>query len=576
MTFARSRSLALVDAHLKSNFAYFGSLDKTLSGFFVLDSEGDDYTLFDLREPKGQVWFLDHDELELTPRFESLEAYQRWRDQADQARRKGDETLSLPRPIKDRSKRKPATARLWRRFRWLVWLLSQPKQVSEDDAVSTAVEAFTRHERADYERVFRAELGLLGGDPNLAVYWLLHFTVLADDASRATVVAAVARSKNPWVREFVDVFGQLGPAANLRVLPPFRERRARFVFETAATHAADEFAAVLQACRIAPTLGLRMAQALWAAAPAEPQRAQVRALVAEKRKGGPGVEYLLAELARLDGAPVKADWLLEHDPYSTRFLELAFAGARSPALEKRLADSRQVDAVLEGVLRAVRTNAKKAQTMADVDRLVKPALGAFARAPATVRELAARRIIANAADYPNAALLTAFATVKALVGSKTERTALLTQAAMAMWSYDPVKAAVARAKAGDAEARELLAALLLFDERRCNDAHALYVKEFAIEGLGASVAKEPTFTALLEHLCRPGFARLTSVMLQTALAPRGPASVLPKLTPAQKVALALALTRSPPPKNSVYDRSGDVLEAVFSVPLHRQVKAALK
>src|SRR5689334_5657901 len=50
----------LVDAHLAINYAYFGALDKTLSGFVILDDAGDNYTLLDLRDG-GQTWWQDHE-----------------------------------------------------------------------------------------------------------------------------------------------------------------------------------------------------------------------------------------------------------------------------------------------------------------------------------------------------------------------------------------------------------------------------------------------------------------------------------------------------------------------------------
>ena len=66
----------LVDAHLAINYAYFGALDKTLSGFVVLDDEGDNYTLFDARDGK-QIWWQDHETREVSLRFAREEG--RWK-----------------------------------------------------------------------------------------------------------------------------------------------------------------------------------------------------------------------------------------------------------------------------------------------------------------------------------------------------------------------------------------------------------------------------------------------------------------------------------------------------------------
>src|SRR5687767_4066398 len=64
----------LVDAHLGINYAYFGAIDKTLSGFVVLDDEGDNYTLIDLRDG-NQIWWQDHETRELVLKFDRLEDY---------------------------------------------------------------------------------------------------------------------------------------------------------------------------------------------------------------------------------------------------------------------------------------------------------------------------------------------------------------------------------------------------------------------------------------------------------------------------------------------------------------------
>ena len=62
----------LVDAHLGINYAYFGAIDKTLSGFVVLDDEGDNYTLLDLRDGQ-QIWWQDHETREVVLKLDKLD-----------------------------------------------------------------------------------------------------------------------------------------------------------------------------------------------------------------------------------------------------------------------------------------------------------------------------------------------------------------------------------------------------------------------------------------------------------------------------------------------------------------------
>src|SRR5689334_20134868 len=73
----------LVDAHLKANFAYFGAIDKTLSGFVILDDEGDNYSLLDLRDGK-QVWWQDHETRDLVLEYDELSEYVARRGENDE------------------------------------------------------------------------------------------------------------------------------------------------------------------------------------------------------------------------------------------------------------------------------------------------------------------------------------------------------------------------------------------------------------------------------------------------------------------------------------------------------------
>src|SRR3569832_1895953 len=61
----------VVDAHLALNYGYFGAFDKTLSGFVVLDSTGDDFTQHN-KHNNNQNWWQDHETRELELRHDSL------------------------------------------------------------------------------------------------------------------------------------------------------------------------------------------------------------------------------------------------------------------------------------------------------------------------------------------------------------------------------------------------------------------------------------------------------------------------------------------------------------------------
>lgn len=550
LTYATNKSLPLVDAHLKSNFAYFGSLDKTLSGFFILDSTGDDYTLLDLREKNGEVFFLDHDELVLTARFDSLRAYSAWRAKK----------AALPRAFASKAKRKPTTAKLWGRYRWLVWLLAQPKQVDEEEAVTTAVSILERYKRDDLRAAFERELEILPTDPHLAIYWLLHFTCTGDDVSRARVVAALKKSKNALVRAFIA-------DEVLAVLPTFRTRRSRFIYELARGRSEPQFAEYLKAFEIdSVDRGLDKAVALWADVKTDEERATVRAMVGTKK--GPGAEYLKAELASFDGHPVKAEWLLEHDPYRARFVELAIAGG-STAGAKRLEDLREVDAVLAQVTEVAKKT--KDVSVADLDAKIAPVLKPLKRASPAVRELAARRIINRADQYPNGAVVLAFELLR--VTKAADRIELLTKAALGMTTYDPVKAAAGRARRGDAEAIAFLKALLISDERNVNEYHAMYAKEFAVEGLGALLLERPFLDVWLKLIEAPGRHRMTSVLFSKALNRYEKKSLLKTLTPAQTEQIVLALIAAPVSKP---DKARQVVEYLATPSLHAKLQKALR
>ena len=101
--------LDLVDAHLGINYSYFGAIDKTLAGFVVLDDDGDDYTLWDLRDT-GQVFWQDHATRRVALRHDSLAGF------LAKAEAKGEKPTA----------RAISTAALCARYQWLVWFLARP------------------------------------------------------------------------------------------------------------------------------------------------------------------------------------------------------------------------------------------------------------------------------------------------------------------------------------------------------------------------------------------------------------------------------------------------------------------
>ncbi|MEJ2578989.1 MAG: hypothetical protein P8Z68_07815, partial [Kineosporiaceae bacterium] len=142
----------LVAAHLGVNYSYFGAIDKTLSGFVILDDEGDNYTLCDVRGD-GAVWWQDHEEREVYRQFADLEEWRSFRAEVDagidedearamvagsggRAAGAGTQTEAGGAGAPDGAgpdsdggggpSVAPSSAMLLDRYQWLVWLLAQP------------------------------------------------------------------------------------------------------------------------------------------------------------------------------------------------------------------------------------------------------------------------------------------------------------------------------------------------------------------------------------------------------------------------------------------------------------------
>ncbi len=238
----------LVAAHLSRNYAYFGAIDKTLSGFMILNDEGDDYLLFDLRDPKGPIYFQDHEERECFPKFDSLKVYKKFLAECAKRQKRDDDFYSGDlyeekyRPKKKASKKggpkkkvgaaAPSSAELLQRYQWMVWFFAQPMKTTTDQSPQHyggyAVGTFEHHFKnaARLERLFEAELPLVASDPHLAIYWLLHATVRCEEERRTRVLEAAAALSVPLWQAFRATFGELPLDGELLVLPSFRARRA--------------------------------------------------------------------------------------------------------------------------------------------------------------------------------------------------------------------------------------------------------------------------------------------------------------------------------------------------------------
>ncbi|MFI2720754.1 WGR domain-containing protein [Streptomyces collinus] len=253
----------LVNAHLSANYSYFGAIDKTLAGFFVLDDEGDNYTLLDVRGD-GRVCWQDHETRELYDRFDSLEDWVSFKKELDDGADEDElrEAYRTGRAARQDAPAVPTTATLAGRYQWLVWLLAQPLRDGTGKAVQSdedLVRSAAGHLRAVWptdeaaEEALRAELPHLAADAHLTVYWLLHTSLLALDEQRDRVMAAIGPEGGcpPLVEAFATVFGTLPLDGEVPVVPGFRARRS--LLRLYATTDPEQYArAALLALRMAP------------------------------------------------------------------------------------------------------------------------------------------------------------------------------------------------------------------------------------------------------------------------------------------------------------------------------------
>jgi hypothetical protein len=354
----------LVAAHLGRNFGYFGAIDKTLSGFYVLDDEGDNYYLADLRD-SGQVWWQDHETREVSLRFDSVEDFAAYRDARREASDEDDDddiaARFRPRKLKSTSERRPTTAALLERYQWLMWLFARAHElrgqvIDSDEDMARRAYGHLRaafDDRAAEARAFAAERGRLADDPHLGIYWLLHTSVLADHARRDEVVAALASSEHPLVHAFVAGFAALAHDGDVPAAPGFRARRSLLLFFSggAATGEEVDLERLIAALFADPvTHGFVKAERLVDTAAATDQLDRLRALVAA---GPPGVELGFQALAALldvragvQASPA-ADAVLQTMHESA---DLDLLGAVLEPLAPLATDRQRVRDLIDGVL----------------------------------------------------------------------------------------------------------------------------------------------------------------------------------------------------------------------------------
>lgn len=219
----------LFAAHLYINNAWFGALDKTLSGFILLEVTGDDYYLFDARD-SDWVYCMSHVDRRITPCFESLEAYRAYRQQGS-----GHPVLTN----EPESKKAVSTVELAERYQWTVWFFgrkdNEPKDAAFEERWMALADNWFANATGGIDNVqpeFDKEKEFLKDDVQLAVWWLLVATVLADEQLINEVVK-LAPGENDLFQSFARVLTPLGLHGNLTELPEFKQRRARFLYRMA-------------------------------------------------------------------------------------------------------------------------------------------------------------------------------------------------------------------------------------------------------------------------------------------------------------------------------------------------------
>ena len=372
----------LFAAHLGRNYGYFGALDKTLSGFVLLDNTGDDAWLLDLRDT-GAVYFQDHEERDFTVRFASLADYVAWKAETAQAREKDEDTDEIDERWQiseaPAATKTPTTPELAKRLQWAVWFCAAATRDLGTDNVNTETKNgigwFLGQIGPDPRARFMAERAHLAGDPALSCSWLLAAAAFADESLIADVIAAAPKGVE-LVEHFAQAVRALGPSGTLDVLPVFAMRRARLILECAA----------MGGFRDKDPASVELAARAIRAAPGD------RPLYATRVAAG-----LVAELGGAEPLMVLAVELAAHPTGGLLHGLLdAVAGIKSPAVDQALqwvSDSAQpldersaLMARLAPVVRDQRLLRRAAQALLDVDPYHFGALTAAAAAARTLKD----------------------------------------------------------------------------------------------------------------------------------------------------------------------------------------------
>lgn len=309
----------LATAHLRWNRLYFGAIDKTLSGFVVLDDAGDDYTLLDLRGD-GRIWWQDHETRELELSFAHLEDYRAFKA-ALAADEDADERSLLARFRPPAGEDGPLSSpALLRRWQWLAIALAQPTRDRDGTPMESAsylmrcamnARSETFADTAAEQAALFAELPRLAQDPQLAAYWLLHTVVSGQSAWRDQVVAAIGRTEVPLLHDLLEAFAGLEDRDDLSVVPDFVERRALLQWMLASRSAPPDPVGLLRAVTMAPaalgeTAGAKLAMLLSDDPAALPADATLQALAPLPADGAPAVLALRAQTLAIAGRPDEA------------------------------------------------------------------------------------------------------------------------------------------------------------------------------------------------------------------------------------------------------------------------------
>ncbi|HET8841615.1 MAG TPA: hypothetical protein VFN35_09120, partial [Ktedonobacteraceae bacterium] len=303
----------LFEAHLRTNYSYFGSIDKTLSGFFVLSDEDGNYTLADMRDPHGGIYWQDHETREISLLFETLEDFVAYQQALAAEEEDGRDRWQIREQYAPRQTFRPdlhpSTPGLARRYQWLVWLLGQINRFQNDaDMVSHGSGYFLHYWQtpASALSTFQKELPLLPKDPHLAIYWLLHHTCTADEKHFLQTLQACQDIDIPLCQAFVDRLKRFSLHDTFEALPSFRIRRSNFLLSLFHQAEGNNFVPLLQAFLMDETNGLLKAFWLWEQTQKHQQFEELRSALREKPLEHVGIAYLLAQLDQHDGQRTSA------------------------------------------------------------------------------------------------------------------------------------------------------------------------------------------------------------------------------------------------------------------------------